>query len=925
MKNLKILRILLLAFVFSLAFLVVTHAAGTPQQVKYIYFENGSGQIVAVDFAYAIDLAIGGDSTLYNSIKNNMGVSVLFGRQIVLETSLGSILDYQKAVTASTPNLVDFQDNPTYFTTVPLFTHELKLVGGVATEVLATIIPAPAVTNNDTLNTVSGMAIGMEYALDGSGFIAYNEIAFNALNFSNIHTLMVRVASTPTSLPGYVTTLLFTTDPITPPAPAVTNDDTLNTVSGMAAGMEYSLDGAPYVAYDSVTFAAIDFGGNHTLLVRVAAEGINPFGPDTTLTFIGTPSEIAELAVSEYEATPLNTLAQVIYAESLKAAADSAVAAVLDPTQNAAFADRISARAAVIAAARLTFTITSIGAITGTGMVGNLLTSGAIAPAGATVSYQWQISDTSDGLYVDIAGATLSTYTPIAGQQNKFIHVVATGTGNFTGTVISEPRAILESAITAFNNAATASDIALLITNYATILGLNLTDYNALSDPDKVIVQTALLSPVFTTTAQIKTAFDNAVAGRKALLAVNTATAATMGSVITTYATALGLTTTAVTDYNALSVASKNIVHVALTDKSFPNAAAVNTAFVLAVSVPYINDATTTTNIEAGLRRYSTVLAFDAVAYTTYTQTSTNAASFRNRINTALLAVSMTTPADVQTAFKNQVDAAVLYTINIQLFNFMERDLKTYGVILGLNFTDYDLLLNKEPILTSMVATTFDTLNSIKTTFDSLVAQQKVIEAMPMVDAFNWAPDAATMGNVLAIYKTIFNTTNYGYYNNTIGTTAKTAVQNALISITFTSESDIKMGFIIALINNATATYGGMVMTNDSVLLGLSTATGNEFNTLVYAEKKVVNDAIIAAKPLVDQAELIVTAFNSTVTSSYVGALLTANSVLLGIDLTAYNSLSTADKTTVHNTLIAATLTNISDVKTTFDTAMAAF
>jgi fibronectin type 3 domain-containing protein len=49
--------------------------------------------------------------------------------------------------------------------------------------------------------------------------------------------------------------------------------------------MEYKLDDADYVAYDATVFAGLDFSGNHTLLVRYAAAGINPVGPDTTLTF----------------------------------------------------------------------------------------------------------------------------------------------------------------------------------------------------------------------------------------------------------------------------------------------------------------------------------------------------------------------------------------------------------------------------------------------------------------------------------------------------------------------------------------------------------------------------------------------------------------------------------------------------------------
>ena len=58
----------------------------------------------------------------------------------------------------------------------------------------------------------------------------------------------------------------------------------------MDLGMEYKLDAAEYVAYDPITFASLDFSGDHILLVRVAAEGINPKSADTNLTFTTNPA-----------------------------------------------------------------------------------------------------------------------------------------------------------------------------------------------------------------------------------------------------------------------------------------------------------------------------------------------------------------------------------------------------------------------------------------------------------------------------------------------------------------------------------------------------------------------------------------------------------------------------------------------------------
>jgi LPXTG-motif cell wall-anchored protein len=91
------------------------------------------------------------------------------------------------------------------------------------------------------------------------------------------------------------------------------------------------------------------------------------------------------------------------------------------------------------ATAAASITITGIGPISGTPQVGVELTAGALTPSGATATYQWQIADTSGGIYADIGGATLNKYTPVAGDVGKFIRVVATGTAGDTGTATSDP------------------------------------------------------------------------------------------------------------------------------------------------------------------------------------------------------------------------------------------------------------------------------------------------------------------------------------------------------------------------------------------------------------------------------------------------------------------------------------------------------
>ena len=85
--------------------------------------------------------------------------------------------------------------------------------------------------------------------------------------------------------------------PVTPAAPAVTNNDTKDTVTGINLNMEYKLDGASsYTAYNTATFNAINFSGNHTLAVRYAAFGIDNPGADKILTF--TSGQVTQYTVS---------------------------------------------------------------------------------------------------------------------------------------------------------------------------------------------------------------------------------------------------------------------------------------------------------------------------------------------------------------------------------------------------------------------------------------------------------------------------------------------------------------------------------------------------------------------------------------------------------------------------------------------------
>ncbi|MGN0155827.1 MAG: hypothetical protein ACI39N_01140 [Lachnospiraceae bacterium] len=81
--------------------------------------------------------------------------------------------------------------------------------------------------------------------------------------------------------------------------------------------------------------------------------------------------------------------------------------------------------------------VTKIGAISGKASYGQTLTAGALMPAGATVTYQWQYADTAAGPWTNISGAQERTWKVETRYADKSVRVVATGYGLYTGEAAS--------------------------------------------------------------------------------------------------------------------------------------------------------------------------------------------------------------------------------------------------------------------------------------------------------------------------------------------------------------------------------------------------------------------------------------------------------------------------------------------------------
>ena len=82
---------------------------------------------------------------------------------------------------------------------------------------------------------------------------------------------------------------------------------------------------------------------------------------DTTVS--ATTTLQAEVAVAAYEAAPITTLAEVTTAECLKAAADTAVAVVVDVDAKAVFEARVTTQAALIATAKTALQVAAAEAV----------------------------------------------------------------------------------------------------------------------------------------------------------------------------------------------------------------------------------------------------------------------------------------------------------------------------------------------------------------------------------------------------------------------------------------------------------------------------------------------------------------------------------------------------------------------------------
>ncbi len=450
-------------------------------------------------------------------------------------------------------------------------------------------------------------------------------------------------------------------------------------------------------------------------------------------------------------------------------------------------------------------------------------------------------------------------------------------------------------AVEAINSAASEAMGEAIEAN-AEVLGLDLTDYNALKD--KTPVHKALVTPKFKDKAAIKKVFDKAVAAQKkaeilaaekaAVAAINNETLDKMGEAIAANATVLGLD---LTDYNALK--DKTPVHNALVTPIFKDKTAIKKAFDAAVAA----------------QKKAEILA---------------------------------------------AEKAAVAAINNETLDKMGEAIEANAELLGLDLTDYNALKDKTPVHKALVTPIFKDKTAIKKAFDAAVATEKAAEEKAIleaeaVDAINSAT-LDTIGDVITENATILGLVLTDYNK----LTDKEPVHEALFDKGFANKTEVKTAFDEAVadqkafeaselkgaldaINNATLETMGEAIEANAELLGLDLTDYNALKdkTPVHkalvtpkfkdkaAIKKVFDKAVAAQKKAeILAAEKAAVAAINNETLDKMGEAIAANATVLGLDLTDYNALK--DKTPVHNALVTPIFKDKAAVKKAFDVAVAA-
>lgn len=160
-------------------------------------------------------------------------------------------------------------------------------VNATTTITTTSTIAAPKVTEDDNTDTISGLTVGMEYAIvnpkDGEiNYITYKD--GDQVKITGSRIVLVRFAAHNGSEASQDTVLIFTADKGA--APSVSADDDNDKIVGLAEGMEYKIDDEDYYTPYEPGDDLPDLSGYHTVYVRTTpVDGETNESDDVVLQF----------------------------------------------------------------------------------------------------------------------------------------------------------------------------------------------------------------------------------------------------------------------------------------------------------------------------------------------------------------------------------------------------------------------------------------------------------------------------------------------------------------------------------------------------------------------------------------------------------------------------------------------------------------
>ncbi|WP_281889285.1 immunoglobulin-like domain-containing protein [Paenibacillus sp. YYML68] len=529
-------------------------------------------------------------------------------------------------------------------------------------------------------------------------------------------------------------------------------------------------------------------------------------------------------------------------------------------------------------------------------------------------------------------GLDLTAYTALTNASKDVVAQAVLSARPADGYVdLAAIQAALDSAVVAnapleaVNDASDVTEMKAAVSDVA--LGLDLTAYNDLSVANQNAVASAILSarPAdgYSLASTVQTELNTAVTAVAAVEAVNDATdVATTQAALTNMA--LGLTLTA---YNDLTVASQNAVAADVLASrpadGYADQTAVQTALDAAVAtnapVEAVNDAVDVMTMQTALTDMT--LGLDLTAYTALTNASKDVVA--QSVLSARPADGYVDIAAIQAALDSAVVAnAPLEAVN-DASDVTEMKAAVSDLALGLNLTDYNDLstANKNAaasaILSARPADGYSLASTVQTELNTAVT------AVAAVEAVNDATDVATTQSALT--NMALGLTLTAYNDLTV------ASQNAVAADVLASrpaDGYADQAAVQTALDAAVATNAPVEAVNDAVdVMTMQTALTDitlgldltAYTALTNASKDVVAQAVLSARPAdgyVDFAA-IQAALDSAVAanvpleavndaSDVTEMKAAVSDVALSLDLTAYNTLSTASQNAVADAILSA-------------------